>query len=886
MTERYPADVLTAAKWWYDRGATVAPAATWRKGPRVKDWDSLPREELFGLFEPSDTNLALRTGDGGIADVDFDDDFAARVAPYFLPTTGVVYGRIGNPNSHRIYRCEDDERGYVNYKNPLNGSKLLELRADAQHATVVPPSTNTGNREAIQMVPGASLELCSVTFAALASACGRIAAVLVLRRYWPAEGSRGEAALALAGWLIMSGWEEEDACTFVEAVVADGTDDEPEKRVAGVRATARRHTAGDAITGRPRLAETLIGDGEKLTAALAGWLRLGKGSAAGEKHTGPESGNGSDEKQGRGPSIAAQLVELASAATFFHDTERQPYVTVPVGAHQETWRLSSGVFKNWLGHRLYTAIGKTANPQAMQEALSTLAGRALFDGPTLPVFVRLMSHEEDSAIYLDLANAGWEAIKITCAGWEIVSNPPVKFRRPKGMLPLPTPLRGGRLGALRPFVNLGIYDGHDGGDGRASSSWVLLVAFLLASLRPVGPFPILGLSGEQGSAKSTLARIIRMLIDPNVAALRSEPKDVRDLAIAANNAWMVVLDNISNIPAWLSDGLCRLSTGGGSSYRTLYENDEETLFDAQRPVIFTGIEEVGTKPDLLDRSILLSLPSIPEARRRPESAFWADFAAAHPCILGALLDAVSGALAALPTTTLASHPRMADFALWVTAAETALTWKPGTFLAAYTVNRADANDLALDASLVAGALLKFIQPETTWTGTMAELHAALLKSDATLAEKPGWPKHARGLAGAIKRVATNLRTVGFRFSEQRLTRSRLHTIQRDPEKPSQPSQPSPEGATSESISPESMTVASADDGSTVIGAANRHTPTPEMLWDDDGHDGYDGSVPSSFYGRYHAEWEPRYRELLAQNVPKQEALYRAMNESQAKGGAS
>jgi hypothetical protein len=374
MTERYPADVLTAAQWWYDRGATVAPAATYGKGPRVKGWPTLPREGLRGLIERGD-NLALRTGDGGMADVDFDDAFAARVAPYFLPSTGVEFGRVGNPQGHRIYHLEDEARGYRNYQDPLNGSKLLELRADAQHATVVPPSINSEHHEAIWMARSSTLELRGVTFAALERACARIAAVLVLRRYWPAQGSRRDAGLALAGWLLSSGWEEEDVCTFVEAVCDDGTDEEGEKRLVGVRDTARKHAAGEPITGRPRLAETLI-DGEKLTTALAQWL--GIVGREREQHTGAGSGNGngSDEKQGRGPSIAAQLVALAAAAVFFHDAERQPYVTLPVGTHQETWRLSSGVFKNWLEHRLYTATGKTANPQAMQEALGVLRGGA------------------------------------------------------------------------------------------------------------------------------------------------------------------------------------------------------------------------------------------------------------------------------------------------------------------------------------------------------------------------------------------------------------------------------------------------------------------------------------------------------------------------------
>ena len=171
----------------------------------------------------------------------------------------------------------------------------------------------------------------------------------------------------------------------------------------------------------------------------------------------------------------------------------------------------------------------------------------------------------------------------------MVENPPVRFRRSKAILPLPEPVIGGSVNALRQFVNVGDAD------------WPLFLAALLAAYRPGRPYPILNLHGEQGSAKTTTARMFRGLIDPNTAPVRAEPREPRDLMIAANNGLVVALDNLSHIPAWLSAGLCRLSTGGGFSTRTLYENDEETVFDAMRPVVVNGIEEVATRSDPLTR---------------------------------------------------------------------------------------------------------------------------------------------------------------------------------------------------------------------------------------------------------------------------------------------
>src|SRR5262249_54050728 len=147
---------------------------------------------------------------------------------------------------------------------------------------------------------------------------------------------------------------------------------------------------------------------------------------------------------------------------------------------------------------------------------------------------------------------------------------------------------------------------------------------------------------------------------------------------------------------WLSDCLCRLATGGGFATRELYTDADEVLFDSQRPVIITSIEDVADRGDLLDRAVIVRLPAIPEEKRRRESGFWAAAVAALPAILGALLDAVAAGLRNLPGVRLDRLPRMADFAAWVTACEPALGWPPGSFLAAYRGNVADANELALD----------------------------------------------------------------------------------------------------------------------------------------------------------------------------------------------
>jgi hypothetical protein len=184
------------------------------------------------------------------------------------------------------------------------------------------------------------------------------------------------------------------------------------------------------------------------------------------------------------------------------------------------------------------------------------------------------------------------------------------------------------------------------------------------------------------------------------------------------------------------------------------------LFDAMRPVLLNGIEELATRSDLLDRAIIVTLPTITEERRREEADVWREFDDARPRLLGALLTAVSTALRNLPQVKLDRLPRMADFARFAVAAEPALNCTPGAFLASYMTNRTAANDLALDASPVVTVLLSFVDEVTTWRGTARELLKELNEraGDASIAE--GWVKSAQSLGGILKRLAPNLRASG------------------------------------------------------------------------------------------------------------------------------
>jgi hypothetical protein len=473
----------------------------------------------------------------------------------------------------------------------------------------------------------------------------------------------------------------------------------------------------------------------------------------------PDDGESKEHK-----SQATILVDVAGPVDLFHDTDGEAYARFPVGEgddlHWEVSRVRAKQFHRWLKHQFYRVTAKSPSAQALQDALGVIEAMGVYDGEQRQVFTRLAEHA--GRIYIDLGNDRWQAVEIDHLGWRVIDNPPVMLRRAKAMLPLPQPDPHGDIQALRRFVNV------------TDEDWPLLLAWLVQALRPTGPYPVLAVHGEHGSAKSTLCRCIRKIIDPNQSLLRADYREPRDVAICANNGWIVALDNISSIRPWLSDCLCRLSTGGGFSTRTLFENDEETIFEAKRPVILNCIEDVVTRSDLLDRCMLLNLPRIEASKRVTEKQLDREFEAKIPCILGGLLTAVSAALCNEEHVMLPALPRMADFAIWATAAEPALGLQAGGFMTAYTANRAAGNDTAIETSPVGRALCEFVADVGEWSGTATDL---LNELDNRAEEKTRkldiWPKTAPALGGAVKRLAPNLREAGFGVEFRRTGRSRI-----------------------------------------------------------------------------------------------------------------
>jgi hypothetical protein len=202
------------------------------------------------------------------------------------------------------------------------------------------------------------------------------------------------------------------------------------------------------------------------------------------------------------------ITHFGACSDLFHTAAGTAFADIMVDGHRETWPIRGKRFRAWLRRRYYQATGEAASAAEIRSALDLLEARAQFDASERVVHVRVAEHA--GHIYLDLADEHWRAVEIGPDGWHVIGCPPVRFRRPAGMLPLPVPQQGGSIEALNSFLNLS-----------SRNDFVLIVAWLLAALRPGGPYPLLAISGEQGSAKTVMSKLLRALIDPNVAPCTS-----------------------------------------------------------------------------------------------------------------------------------------------------------------------------------------------------------------------------------------------------------------------------------------------------------------------------------------------------------------------------
>ncbi len=292
--------------------------------------------------------------------------------------------------------------------------------------------------------------------------------------------------------------------------------------------------------------------------------------------------------------IANTIIKLVLDANvvLFHDQRREPHIAVPHEGGRQNLHLGSADFDLWLSHLIWSQKKQAYGSDILGAAKRALSAIARFESPEHQLNVRCA--RADDAIWLDLD--GMKAVRVTSRGWGVVSEPPILFRSFRSQQPLPEPTKGGNPWEVLNFVNL-----------QDENAKLLFLCYLVVAFVPDIPIAALIVHGVQGTAKTTLLRVVKRLLDPSVTEVRGSVSNQQDFILSAFRNRVLFFDNITSVPTWLSDAICRTVTGGGQEKRTLYTNEDMTFFAFKRVVGIAGINLVANRPDVLDRSVIFSL---------------------------------------------------------------------------------------------------------------------------------------------------------------------------------------------------------------------------------------------------------------------------------------
>lgn len=393
----------------------------------------------------------------------------------------------------------------------------------------------------------------------------------------------------------------------------------------------------------------------------------------------------------------------------------------------------------WVAAQYQAKYGGLVSAGMIKDTTNVLMGR-----PQRTAEVPLRVGQRGGAAWLDLGESG----SVPLAEVDDDALPPAFFR-PSGTLGMPAIEEAGpeAIEELRAF--LGFEHGH---------LWTCCVAWWMACLRPVAPYPVLFLQGEADSGKSTLGELLRMVVDPRGLESLGLPKGaeaLRNLAIQAEHAHVLFYDNISGLDGDLSDAFCRIATGDGFAIRSLYSDRDQVVFRAARPVLFTSIVDAIVRPDLLSRSLIAQLPAraTEGGRRVTPAELKAGVTSRLPRVLGALVAAARGSQPAEVPSTI----RMGGPAAFAAGAERALGLPPGSVVAAYLASRAKAHETEAEDPL-AEALLEYLRPGTQVQVTYRQLLDELTARAWGEQRPPAWwPTHGKALQAHLRRHAGLLR---------------------------------------------------------------------------------------------------------------------------------
>lgn len=439
----------------------------------------------------------------------------------------------------------------------------------------------------------------------------------------------------------------------------------------------------------------------------------------------------------------------------FKDQFEHPFAAIEAGDHNEVIAMDSVKFEQYVLRLVYARKAVIPSKEAISNAIQLLKSEATCESESRNLEVRIATHE--GKIYYDLTNKTWDCVEIGSEGWRIIPQPPI-FRRFNIQKAQATPDRNPNGDELDRFVEILNVKNED--------DKILLKCHIVASFFPEIGKAAATFHGEKGSGKSSAQGYTKHLIDPTATGLLTMPRNIEGLIQVLSHNYATYFDNVSHIAEDVSDTLCKAITGLGYSKRTLYSNDDDFAYNFKRSIGINGINQVITKPDLLDRALLIKLESILDGQRRKDEDVRRDFEALLPKLLGNVFDVMVKVLRVKNEggIKLTQLPRLADYAETCETIARVLGYPEGAFVEAYNRNIALQNEEAIEQNPIAATIIQFMNGRLSWEGNASDLLRDLnsfAMQNSIDTHNPYWPKAHNQLSRKLNEVRGNLRAKGI-----------------------------------------------------------------------------------------------------------------------------
>ena len=449
------------------------------------------------------------------------------------------------------------------------------------------------------------------------------------------------------------------------------------------------------------------------------------------------------------------------------------YCIVESSDIKQTMELGSSDAAEWLIATYHKETGNIISYDACSLILGLLKAKAKIEGvPSETVYQRIAL--VDGTLYYDLCNSLWELVRVAPDSIRIVRHgvDTPMFQRNPNQTAQVTPELGASPDSIEEMCRLLRMD--------TLLFKVHLVSFFVESIQT----PIILITGQQGSIKSTQSGLIKRMVDPTGSALEDNlsnfPKKLDDLCLRLLNELVIAFDNVSMIPAELSDILCTAVTGTKNFKRQLYKDALEVIMRIKRKIVINGIALGIERVDLIERTVVYQTSAVPRDQRKTAAYVEEQFTRILPWFLGSVFGVLQEAIRMRSSVeeSIPDSSRMMDFEIWGECISRAMGNSPGAFQMGYEQSIKDSNDLLSEGIPLVPFLLELHKDRVKVVMTVKEFFLALKRyaeENQYDVKSRSFPKSPNRLRWYIARFKTLLDEVGISVGIDRNTETNEFT---------------------------------------------------------------------------------------------------------------